>query len=105
MTDLPLSLSLRTPREMASELGQRIARLRLARDWKRATLAERSGVPEPTLKRFETTGQGSLETLLKLAQALDGLEQFEPLLALPQLRTIAEIEQRMASKTRKRGRL
>ena len=48
-------LSLFTPREVAERLGARMMQLRLARDWRRATLAERAGVSPATVARFETS--------------------------------------------------
>ncbi|MFY0663224.1 MAG: helix-turn-helix domain-containing protein [Natronospirillum sp.] len=41
----------------------------------RQALAERSGVPAPTLKKFELTGQISFRQLLLLWQCLDDLKR------------------------------
>lgn len=98
-----LSLSLYTPVTLAKELGQRTARLRLQQNWKRATLAERSGVSTASLKRFETTGQISLENLLKVALALGRLDQFETLFEPLPARSFAELDRVTTSKRRKRG--
>nr|WP_263429661.1 helix-turn-helix transcriptional regulator [Nannocystis pusilla] len=78
--------------------------LRLARDWKRDTLAERAGISASTVKRFEATGQIALDNLLKLALALGCLEQFESVFAPPPARTLAELEQRGQGPVRQRGR-
>lgn len=94
---------LHTPPEVARTLGERVAELRLLRNWKRATLAERSGVSSASLRRFETTGQISLESLLKLALALGCLDQFEELLRPPPARSIADLDRQRAAPRRKRG--
>lgn len=98
-----LSLSLYTPAELAKELGARAARLRLRQNWKRTTLAERSGVSAASLKRFETSGQISLDNLLKLALALGCLDQFERLMEPPPPTSLAALE-RQTTTPRRRGK-
>ena len=49
--------------------------LKLSRD----ALAERSTVPSPTIKKFETTGQISLRQFILLWQVVDQLERLESL--------------------------
>lgn len=41
----------------------------------REALAQKSGVPAPTIKRFETTGQISFRQFLKLWLCLDDIER------------------------------
>jgi transcriptional regulator with XRE-family HTH domain len=97
-------LSLFTPREVAERLGARMMQLRLARDWRRATLAERAGVSPATVARFETSGQIMLENLLKLAHALDVLDGVEGLFVQAPATSIAELERQAAAPARRRGR-
>ena len=92
-----------TPREVAERLGARMMQLRLARDWRRATLAERAGVSPSTVARFEGSGQITLENLLKLAHALDAIDGFEALFTEPPATSIAELERRVTP-VRRRGR-
>lgn len=42
-------------------------------------LSEKSGVTYSSIRRFETTGEISLSSLLKIAHALDSLKDFEQL--------------------------
>lgn len=98
-----LSLSLLTPTELAEQLGERAEQLRLLQNWKRDTLAERSGVPATSIKRFENSGQISLDGLLKLALALGCLDQFERLLEPPSAESIAELDRQSAKPRRRRG--
>lgn len=67
-----------TPHEIAKELAKRHKALRKQLKLSQAKIAERSGVSLGSLKRFETTGQISLESLLKLAHLLNRLEDFKP---------------------------
>jgi len=96
--------SLRTPTEVASDLGQRIEALRLARNWRRATLAERAGVGLSTVQRFEKTGHITIENLLKIADALDRLHELEQLFAPAHARTLAALFRASATTLPKRGR-
>jgi len=67
-----------TPHEIAKKLAIRHKALRKQMKLSQAEMAERSGVSLGSLKRFETTGQISLESLLKLAHLLNRLEDFKP---------------------------
>ncbi len=63
-----------------------LRRLREQAKLSRAALAQRSNVPAPTIKKFETTGQISFRQLLLLWQSLDDLAR---LYALTQPNTLA----------------
>jgi len=78
---------------------------RLQLGWSRETLARRAGISQWTLKHFETSGQVSLETLVKIAVVLDevgGLASLFPLRPR-QPTSIAELE-RLNLPPRRRGR-
>jgi transcriptional regulator with XRE-family HTH domain len=66
-----------TPHEIGKELARRHKTLRKQLKLSQSEMAERSGVSLGSLKRFETTGQISLESLLKLAHLLNRLEDFK----------------------------
>lgn len=72
-------MSGKTSSEIAIELAKRLKTLRLLRAWTREELAERSGVNIYSLKRFERTGQISLDRLLAIAQTLDVVQECERL--------------------------
>jgi HTH-type transcriptional regulator / antitoxin HipB len=97
--------SLTTPEQVRQDLAERFKALRLARGWKQATLAERSGVSLGSLRRFEESGRVSLESLLALAFALNRLDDFQALFQAPPASSIAELEAREARPTRRRGRI
>ena len=91
-----------TPAEVAVALAERARRLRLGRGWSQAELAERAGVAFSTLRLFESTGQISLERLIRLALVLGAVDGFDGLMALPTARSLADLEG--AQPQRKRGR-
>jgi len=64
------------PSDIQSALAERFRKLRKAKGYSQAEMAQRSGVSLGSLKRFELTGQISLESLLKLAYLLDRLDDF-----------------------------
>ncbi|TVR62991.1 MAG: XRE family transcriptional regulator [Gemmatimonadales bacterium] len=87
-----LPLELRRPREIASLLARRVKALRLERGWTQQEIADRSGISLATYRRFERSGQVSLERLLKLAVILDAQGGFEDLFALPPARSLSDLE-------------
>lgn len=97
--------SLQTPKDVHGALAKKLRELRLAKGWRQATLAERSGVSLASLRRFETTGQISLQNLLNLAFALGRLDDFDTLFQQPEARSIAELEALENRPRRKRGRI
>jgi transcriptional regulator with XRE-family HTH domain len=102
-TDNPYQLQ--TPEEMADELARKMRKLRLSRNWKQSTLATRSGVTLASLRRFEHSGQISLNSLLRLAFALDRLDDFAGLLHQPGAGSIRELESMSSQSGAQRGNL
>lgn len=66
-----------TPTDMSKALAERHKALRKHLKMSQTEMAERSGVSLGSLKRFEGTGQISLESLLKLAHLMNRLGDFE----------------------------
>ena len=71
-----LSFLPKNPQDVMEELRIKLKKNRQALGYTQKELAERSGVSFGSLKRFEGSGQISLESLLKLAFILDCLENF-----------------------------
>ncbi|NIF24348.1 MULTISPECIES: helix-turn-helix domain-containing protein [Pantoea] len=82
------------PTEIASGIGQNVLKLRLAKNLSRKTLAQRSGVSESSIKRFETSGTISLSSLILLAIALDEITPVAQLFQSVPPRTIEELNNR-----------
>lgn len=72
-------LSLLSGAEVQQSLADYLRARRKAGKLSRAALAERSTVPAPTIKKFETTGQISLRQFLLLWQSLDDLARLQAL--------------------------
>jgi transcriptional regulator with XRE-family HTH domain len=97
--------SLQTPEQVSATLASRVRALRLAKGWKQATLAERSGVSLASLRRFEASGRVSLQHLLALVFALNRLDDFDVLLQAPRASSLAELEAAEKRHGRRRGRV
>ena len=67
------------PKELCMELAKRLTAIRLQKTWTRETLAQQANINVHTLKRFERTGQISLERLVAIAQTLDSDQEIERL--------------------------
>lgn len=98
-----LTLNIYSTEEVEEQIANNAKRLRLSKNFTRKTLAEHSGVSLSSIQRFEQTGKISLENLLKIAHALDALQDFQSLFKLPEPQTIEEIKQQ--ENLPQRGRL
>ncbi len=87
--------------EAKQQLAEKSKSLRLLKKWKRSTLAKRSGVTESSLRRFEQSGNISLENLLKIMNALGRIDEINQLLKLPIAESIDDLKNNI--KIPKRG--
>jgi len=67
----------KTPADVLLELAEKTRNLRKARKMTQLDLAKRANVSLGSYKRFEHTGQVSLDALLRIAFILGRLEDFE----------------------------
>ena len=75
-----LSFSIeKTPYHIRHELAQKIKVLRKQKKFSQMELAQRSNVSLGSYKRFEKSGQISLEALLRIAFVLERLDEFDKL--------------------------
>ncbi len=95
-----LSIEYKTPTQILLDLGARAKSARLRENMSRKTLAERAGVAQASIKRFETAGQISLVSLVQLLITLDRLSDLDQLLIE---KTTPSIRELSAAK-RQRGR-
>jgi transcriptional regulator with XRE-family HTH domain len=98
---MSISFILAPPQAIARQIAQRVRDRRLARGWTRDELANRTGIPSPTIRKFEATGHIAFERLVQLAIVLDGVREFEALFAPPAL---ASLDQFASEPRRQRGR-
>ncbi|OHX66714.1 helix-turn-helix domain-containing protein [Flammeovirga pacifica] len=80
----------KTPNSVLQEISNKIRAIRKTYKYSQEELAKRSGVSLGSLKRFESTGKISLESLLRLMHVFGRLEEFDNIL-LPQ-KDMSEIE-------------
>ncbi|MFZ2657523.1 MAG: helix-turn-helix transcriptional regulator [Victivallales bacterium] len=99
------NINIYMPMEISLILAAKERSLRLQYRMKQATLAEKSGVPAISIRRFESTGKISLSSLLKIAGALGCLDGFLALFPPHEAGTMAELEKLEGKKSRQRGTL
>ena len=89
-------LALHSSYEVQQRLADAVRRRRKSLKLSRRVLAERSGVPAPTITRFERTGEISLRQFLRLWQSVDRLDAVVELARDPKPvpRTIREVLKR-----------
>jgi len=100
-----LAINISTPVSILDQLKLNYKQKRLQYDLTQVGLANRSGVSLGSIKRFEATGQISLESLLKISLVLECLDDFRQV-ATPQEPKAESLEQLLKVKTKplqKRG--
>ncbi len=82
----------RLPSELLKEIAFKAKKKRKHRKLSQEELADKSGVSFGSIKRFETTGKISLESLLKVALVLNSLDDFDKLFSPdPEPRSLDDI--------------
>ena len=84
-------LNQKTPNEIAKSLAEKIKQHRKKLKISQESLAQKSGVSLGSIKRFETKYEISLQSLIKIAIALDLDEDFECLFATKSYTSINEV--------------
>ncbi len=69
-----------SPKEVMLLLSKNILALRKQEKMSQRELSERSGVAYASIRKFESTGIISLESFLKICEALKCLKEFESIL-------------------------
>ena len=103
-----LSIDINTPSSTMLHIKNSFKKRRLTLNLTQEGLANRSGVSLGSVKRFESSGEISLKSLLALASVLECLNDFLSI-ALPQEREISSMDELLKkealSATPKRGRI
>lgn len=97
-------MNLHTPAEIQMRLAKAFKARRLGKNHSQVTASERSGVPVPTLKRFERTGEISLRQFLMLVDGYGDLDTAEQIFPEPEPMSLDELFDR-PHKNRQRGNL
>ncbi len=72
-----LAINISTPKSIMQNLKDKFKQKRLSLNLTQEGLANKSGVSLGSIKRFETSGEISFESLLKLALVLNCLDDFK----------------------------
>ena len=93
-----------TADELAAHLSENVKHRRLEKGLSRKALSMMSGVPVPTIAKFERQHNISLIGFIALAKALGYTDALTSLLAEPIYSTMEELDTINRNKNRKRGR-
>ncbi|QFJ56274.1 helix-turn-helix transcriptional regulator [Pseudobutyrivibrio xylanivorans] len=80
-----------TPTDVAMRLASRLKSIRKRKKITQKELAGRSNVSYATLRKFEKTGQISLESFIKLAMELGVIQELNSLFTEPVYTSIEEV--------------
>lgn len=103
VNDNILSLTDKTPNLIMSGIAQRVKQRRLEKGWTQKMLAAKAGLSLPSYRRFESSGEISVRSLVMLAFALDMTDEFETLFSSKTYQSIDDIVKSEQTKQRKRG--
>lgn len=84
-------LNQKTPKEIEKIISGRLTALRKRKKLTQFRLCEKAGVSYGSLKRFEQTGDISLQSLIKIAIALDVETELIELFDEPHIESIEEL--------------
>ncbi len=98
------TFDLDTVDDLMAELAKRVQRRRLEKALSREALSTMSGVPAPTIAKFEQKHTISLSSFVAIAKALGHTDDVKALLAEPIFKTMDELEEIRKNKNRKRGK-
>jgi len=97
-----MTFNLATADEILHVLGQRLRTQRLTQRLTQQALAQMAGLSLGALRKLESSGHCSAETLVRTVQAL-GLASEMDSLFIPRQRTIAQMEQVASARQRQRA--
>lgn len=99
-----LDIYSRQPEQLMLKMARNCKVRRLERGYSRRTLAERTGVPAPTIERFERTGRISFESFCAIVVEFDYFQEMSEILSRPKYSTGTELETINRNKNRVKGR-
>lgn len=94
----------KTPEHLAMVLAENCRKRRLDRGMSRRSLSEATGIPEPSLERFETKGKISLEAFLRLVVEFDWFDEMSTIMGKSKFTTGEELETINKNQGRQKGR-
>lgn len=97
-----VNFALALPDEVCLELGQRARVRRLALNVSVDEMAQRVGISNKTLGNFERSGRCTLETFVRILEALNAMSDLSEVLVM-QSKSIEEMRQKAEVSTRQRA--
>ena len=94
----------RNPDTLMMRMAGNCKARRLDKGYSRKTLSEITGIPAPTIERFERTGKISFESFCRLVIEFDYFEEMGRILSRTKYNTSAELEEINKNRNRKNGR-
>lgn len=94
----------RNPQLLMDRLAGNCKARRLEKGYSRRRLAELTGIPAPTIERFERTGKISLESFCKIAILFEYFDEMAGILGRTKYTTSEELETINRNLSRKNGR-
>lgn len=94
----------RDPQLLMMRLAGNCKARRLEKGYSRRTLSELTGIPAPTIERFERTGRISLESFCRLAIEFDYFDELGEIMGKTKYTTSQELERINRNLKRKKGR-
>lgn len=94
----------RNPDTLMMRMAGNCKARRLDKGYSRKTLSEITGIPAPTIERFERTGKISFESFCRLVIEFDYFEEMGSILSRTKYNTSAELEEINKNRNRKNGR-
>ena len=94
--------SMATPHGRETELGRRLARIRLARNVTQKTLASEAGIGLRTLRRVEAGQSSTLDSFLRIAIALGLADDLLSAIPSDDIRPIERVDSRRFERQRAR---
>ena len=94
-----LDFTFATCEEICVELGKRLRVRRMEQNLTQAEVAARAGVSKGTVSNIEKHGQGTLESLVRVLQAMGMTKELQPLFqpkatSIEQLKRAEEVQKR-----------
>lgn len=94
----------RNPQLLLERLAGNCKARRLEKGYSRRTLSGLTGIPAPTIERFERTGKISLESFCRIAILFDFFDEMAAIMNHTKYSTASELETINHNQNRKNGR-
>ena len=103
LSDISEILNNFDPKAIENNIAQRARQLRLAQNITQEELSTHAGVSLGSLKRFERTGEVSLNNLLRLAIALNATDAFRQIFTVTVFNSVDDVLKLKKTNLRKRA--